>query len=260
MIASRLLGTLNLTPFPPPRSDAIVLSSTCRRDCPNGGSILLREGVYHVTKTLLLDRRVHIFGRGRAVLWGELPADSDFILSTSSSATLDRLRIDDQTRGWSRSLSSPLGLWLQGCDLSSTGKNRGWALVALNPSTLVNVLGCAFRCRAGNGLAYREGACGRVEGCNILGFSGGAGFSLGGASTSPLFSRNTIRDCKVGVSISSNVDPSWSLGEGNVFVNCTTEVYRVPPPLELPPPGPLAPAWLDDSFGCFRGRGCSSGF
>ena len=90
---------------------------------------------------------------------------------------------------------------------------------------------------------FSSGAFGRVEGCDIRGCSRGDGVVLGTAGTSPLICRNTIRNCKWGVGIASSVDPSWSLGEGNVFVNCTEEdvVYeRIPPP--LPPPGPPPPA------------------
>ena len=74
------------------------------RDCEEGGCILLREGVYRVTLTLLLDRRVHFFGRGRAELRGEMPPDSAMIRSTSPSATLDRLWINDLTKGGSWAL------------------------------------------------------------------------------------------------------------------------------------------------------------
>ena len=58
-------------------------------DCEEGGSILLREGVYIMTRTLLLNRSVHIFGRGRAELRGILHAYGVFIKSTSPSATLN---------------------------------------------------------------------------------------------------------------------------------------------------------------------------
>ena len=58
------------------------------------------------------------------------------------------------------------------------------------------------------------------RGCCISNVSCYAGISLFDAGTSPFVSRNTIRDCKRGVYISDDVDPSWTLGEGNVFTNC----------------------------------------
>ena len=66
---------------------------------------------------------------------------------------------------------------------------------------------------------------------------------MGNPGTSPLVSCNMFRDCKWGVRIGSDMDPSWSLGEGNVFTSCTEgDVVdeRVPPPLLplLAPPGP----------------------
>ena len=70
-------------------------------------------------------------------------------------------------------------------------------------------------------MGYDLGASGRVEGCRISNVSGDAGISLFDASTSPLVSRNTCHNCNKGVYISDDVDPSWALGEGNVFTNCT---------------------------------------
>ena len=183
------------------------------------GSIFLREGVYHVTRTLRLNRRVHIFGRGRAELRGLSPAGSHFIVSTSSSATLDRLRIDNQAKSGSCILYITAGhLRLQSCDVSCKVGNDGLILYASGPSTIADALGCSFS--GGGGIAYWDGASGRVEGCRISNVSGGAGITLGDAGTSPLVSRNTIHDCNNGVRILRDVDPSWTLGEGNVITDC----------------------------------------
>ena len=71
------------------------------RDCEEGGSILLREGFYRMTRRLILNRRVNIIGRGRAELRGEAPQYSYMIWSTSPSAILDRLRSSNQSKGHS---------------------------------------------------------------------------------------------------------------------------------------------------------------
>ena len=80
------------------------------------------------------------------------------------------------------------------------------------------MLGCSFS--GGGGIAYDRGVSGRVEGCRISNVNKAPGISLYNAGTSPLVSRNTIRDCNHGVFIRNDVDPSWTLGEGNVFTNC----------------------------------------
>ena len=37
-------------------------------------------------------------------------------------------------------------------------------------------------------------------------------------------SRNSIRDCEEGVHVSRDVDPAWTLGDDNVFANCSVNV------------------------------------
>ena len=145
------------------------------------------------------------------------------IESTSPSATLDRLRIDNQTEGNSRTLFIISGhLRLHGCAVSSCAENRGWALVASGPSTLADVLGCTFHGGGGSGLHYCNGASGRVEGCDIRGYSKGEGIGISQTvATSFLVSRTTTRDCQEYVHISLYAPPSWTLGEGNIFTNCT---------------------------------------
>ena len=70
------------------------------------------------------------------------------------------------------------------------------------------------------GAFFPSGASGRVEGCDIRGYSQGWGIGLAHACTSLLVSCNTIRDGKEGVHILSTVSPSWTLGEGDIFTNC----------------------------------------
>ena len=134
-------------------------------------------------------------------------------------------------------------LRLQGCDVSSRAENALPSLEVSGSSTHADALGCTFRGGGGDGIWFSRGATGRVEGCDFRGFSRGSGISLRGAGTSLLVSRNTIRDCTVGVHIRRNVDPAWSLGEGKVFVNCAggdVVDERNPPPLPPPGPPPLA--------------------
>ena len=206
----------------------------------------MREGVYHVTRELRIIRSVHIFGQGRAELRGRVTAPGDYMVhSTSSSATLDRLRIDNQTEGYSLTLFVGGGhLRLQGCDVSSRAENGYALLSASGASTLADVLGCTFRGGGGNGISFVGGASGRVEGCDIQDFSrGSCGIFLQDSGASPLVSRNTFCDCRWGVLISSAVDPAWSLGEGNIFINCAEgDVWDVRGPPPLPPPGPPPPA------------------
>ena len=72
-----------------------------------------------------------------------------------------------------------------------------------------------------HGIEFGGGAKGCVEGCDIRGFSRGRGIYLYEVGTSPLVSLNTISDSQMGVFIRGDVDPSCSLGEGNVFTNCS---------------------------------------
>ena len=194
-------------------------------NCEEGGAILLLEGVYHVTRKLLISRSVHIFGRGRVELRGSVSRFQDMIESTSPSATLDRLRIDNQTEAHSCTLVIASGhLRLQGCDVLTRAGNPHAALFASGPSTLADVLGCTFRGVGGSCVGFVRGASGRVEGCDIRGSGKGIGIFLYGAGTSPLVSRNTVRDFRVGMQILHDVDPSWTLDEGNVFTNCAEGV------------------------------------
>ena len=181
----------------------------------------MREGIYHATKTLSVDRSVHLFGRGLAELRGSASRYQDMIERTASSATLDRLRIDNQTVRDSHTLHITSGhLRLHGCVVSSHAESPYTLLLALGPSTLADVLGCTFRGGGGSGVGFASGTSGRVEGCDIRGSGKGAGIRLHGAGSFPLVSRNTVRDCKVGVHLGTDVDPPWTLGEGNVFTNC----------------------------------------
>ena len=176
------------------------------------------EGVYLVTRKLRLDRSVHIFGRGRAELRGKEP--DRVIESTSLSATLDRLRIDIHDKRGSHALIITSGhLRLQGCDVSSRVEKGCSTLYASGHSVVADVLGCTFRGGGGGGVGFFQGASGLVEGCDSRDFGQGSGIVVGHSSASPLVSCNTFRDCKRGVLIYPDVDPSWSLGEGNVFTN-----------------------------------------
>ena len=117
-------------------------------DCEEGGSILLREGVYHVTRALRLNRIVHIFGRGRAELRLISTIGFAFVECSSPSATLDRLRIDNPTKRGSHTLHITSGhLRLQCCDVSSKVGNKVgngcFILCAFGPSTVADALGCS---------------------------------------------------------------------------------------------------------------------
>ena len=201
------------------------------RDCRRGGSILLIEGVYLVTRVLRVNRRVHIFGRGKAELRRLGTRDWDMIRIRSSDATLDQLRIDNRTAGDSYTLVIDSGhLRLQGCDVSARIENGTALLWAFG--SRADVLGCTFSCGGGDGILFSDGASGRIEGCDIRGCDEGAGIHLEVDVTSTLVTRNTIRDCEKGVLILDYLDPSWSLGEGNIFINCSkgdvvSEIERV---------------------------------
>ena len=122
--------------------------------------------------------------------------------------------------------------------MSSCAENIGWALHARSPRA-ADVLGCTFR-GGESDLVLGNGASGRIGGCDILGLEGD-GVRIWGAGASPLLARNTIRNCRRGMRIRSDVGPSWTLGGSNVFTNCAEgDVVdeRVHPP--LPPPGPPA--------------------
>ena len=189
--------------------------------CEEGGAILLREGAYQVTQTLRLDRRVHVFGQWVAELRGVLPRGSPMIHSTSPAATLDRLRIDNHNEGYSCTLYVTYGrLRLQDCDVSSRPGNGHEALHASGEAALADASGCTFRGGGGSGIGFGNGAAGRVDGCDAHDFARGSGVSLWGAGTSCAISRSTIRNCCTGIDVASDVDPSWSLGEGNAFIDC----------------------------------------
>ena len=208
--------------------------------CEEGGSILLQEGVYPARQTLRIARSVHLFGRGRTELRGTVPQQVHLIRSTAPSATLDRIRVDNQTRGYSGTLLVSTGaLRLQGCGVASRVENGCPSLRASGPSAIADVLGCSFQGGGGDGIMFRDSAAGRVERCDIRDFGLGSGICLWGtgAGASPLVARNEVRDCKKGVRVMPDVGASWSLGEGNVFVNCARgEVVDKRAHAPLPPP------------------------
>ena len=195
------------------------------RNCDEGGSILLREGVYLVTERLRLDRAVHIFGQGKAELRGGVPGGY-MVHSTSSSATLDRIRIDSGIGKPASTLHIPSGhLRLQGCDVSSRSDQVHSLVDAAGSSTLADMLGCSFS-GGGFGVFLGSGASGRIEGCGFRGvgkpYYSGICFEDTGTPpfVHPLVSRNVFRDYANGVLIASSVEASWALGEGNIFINC----------------------------------------
>ena len=230
------------------------------RDCPAGGSIFLRAGVYHVTQTLRLDRSVHIFGRGQAELRGQLPPPRRRSGSGSGSggggpslglieatapgpsggATLDRVLIEDRSVSYSRTLHVPSGaLRLQGCHVASWAEKNGFELFrAASGAAAADLHGCTFSGRGGGGvLEFAAGAAGHVVDCEVRGFGKGYGVNLSGEGTAPVLARNTIRECKWGVTVEPDVGPGWSLGEGHAFAgNSERDVWdmREPPPAEAP--------------------------
>ena len=199
------------------------------RDCEVGGSLLLTAGVYSLKQPLFLRRRVHLFGGGMAELHGEISRASgscwDTIIS-SSSATLDRVRITDQPLVNSLAAADTIcvtsgHLLLQGCDISSCG-HKDAALRVSGPSTVADVL----RCTLSGSTSFDEGATGRVEDCDIQG-EGGIGIAVyNAAGTSPFVSRCMIRDCSVGVSINNGTPSPGPLAASvsNVFLNCGEDV------------------------------------
>ena len=135
-----------------------------------------------------------------------------------SSATLDQLRVDNQAEGSPHTIICTGRLKLQGCHVSA---RFGQALKSWGPANRADALGCTLFggvCA----VSFESGASGRVEGCDLGSFGQGCGLRVSGpeAGTFPLVSRNTIRDCKVGVTVHRDVDPAWSLGEDNTFANC----------------------------------------
>ena len=194
-------------------------------DCEEGGSILLREGVYHVMKMLRIDRSVHIFGRGRAELRGCMPRSSILVLATSDHpATLYRLRVNNLTQDYSYAICVASGgrLRLQGCNVSSHIQNRFLTIEASGASAVVDILGCTVS-GGGAAIGIRDGAAGRIEGCVLQGFTSSSMGILLSSGASPHVARNRIRNFPSGVRVRSDVDPAWSLGEGNVFESCLDE-------------------------------------
>ena len=198
------------------------------RDCPLGGSVLLREGVYYVDQPICLNRTIHVFGRGRAVVRGRVPPGTNFLeialprsLGDASPATLDRLRLDNHSQSRARTVLARSGrARLQTCIVSSLTENELSLIRAEGAGTSLDLFGCTLRQGGGVAASYGAGALGTIEGCDVGGFWRASGFAIAGEGTAPYLAHNTIHDCKEGVSIYPTVDPAWSLGEGNVFANC----------------------------------------
>ena len=196
------------------------------RDCPSGGSILLEEGVYHLTRPLLLARSVHVFGRGKAELRGGLapPATAavgELLVSRSSFATLDRVRIVNRSEGSSFTVYVKDGrLRLQGCDVSATPTNGYTMVRADGAGTSAELVGCDLHDGGWAGVSFNVGAGGCVSGCAVTGFPLKCGVFLDGAGTCPRVERCRFSGCGVGLYVFGAVDRAWEQGEGNTFEAC----------------------------------------
>ena len=210
--------------------------------CEEGGAVLLEEGVFIVTETIEIRRKVHLIGRGTAELRREEGGAGGTLIKCTSpeTATLDRLRIC-MLPGSSSAIYvyTPGHLQMQQCNISAAAGSVGHSVVDVGSSSAsADLFSCSIRGGV-TGLGFFGGASGRVEGCSLEG-SSSLGFFLMGAGTSPLISRNTISNYPTGSFIGAGVDAGWSLGEGNVFNHCERGVddYRAPlnPPRAPAPP------------------------
>ena len=240
-VSEPLSGRYNITCRPEEGGEGIQRAI---RVCPEGGSILCLEGIYHVTRPLLIDRSVHLFGLGRAKLVGFVPPwGGDSMLETAApAATLSGLLISNQAWEGSHTLLAVAGrLRLQGCHVTARPENAIDALVA-SCDAFLDVAGCKLRGGGGNGVTLGGGIAGaRVVHCEIQGFVRESGIRMLGSSSGPgsgdgaeaeagapaadsparvHVAGNTIRDCLKGVHLDADVGPSWRLGEGNAFANC----------------------------------------
>ena len=188
--------------------------------CPEGGSILLSEGVFAVDCRLLIRRSIHLFGRGVAELKGRVRGSHGIIHVSAPEATLDWIRIDNaDPQAWAVGVEGPGRTRFQSCEISNAPGGADVVVAYGSSFTRCDLAGCTVR--GGRvGIGYREGATGRVEACNVSGCSK-AGICVEGPGTSPSVGRKTvIRDCKVGVLIGRSADAGWTLGTDTAVACC----------------------------------------
>ena len=92
--------------------------------CPPGGCVLLLPGTHHGSLSLLAEKKVHVFGRGRATLWPE----RHFLLqSEADTSTCDGLVLGREHGDFGMGncvVVSGGGLRLQACDVRSMAAAR----------------------------------------------------------------------------------------------------------------------------------------
>ena len=188
--------------------------------CEEGGSILCLEGTYEVTELIRLDKRVHVFGRGAALLRGSPPSEF-FVRSTAEGATLDRLAIASAAAQHSFAVGVQRGrLRLQGCHV--TAGARGACVGGVLSLSAMDVIGGTLQ-GGGCGAFALYGARVSLSHVEIVGCTG-FGYNVQGPGTNTACARCRFRDCVWGVRIARDVDPAWAIGEGNTFEGCQSDV------------------------------------
>ena len=214
--------------------------------CEEGGTILLEEGIYDFLfgQCLLINRRVHVFGRGTAILnFTAFTRDSEseedgfdlHFITCTSSVSLDRVRIVTNTdfdEVVTISIVDGGRLRLQQCEISAEPYAGFYCIRVSGPTARAELLECQISVGV-RGIIFDDRSTGFVYGCNITNFlAAGINICDDREGVDPIatpcsiaIARNTFSDCEdCGVYVGGEIDALWTVGEGNVFRNCTQDV------------------------------------
>ena len=183
-----------------------------------GGSILLLPGVHTLPATLRLDREVHVFGRGAAVLCLADDAEGDVVSATAGRATLDGVHIRKGVElgaiGHSGVLVTDGRLRLQACDVESLSQSCVCVRGAGSAPTLT---GCTLHeAYTSSGLIFCEGARGAVLDSHLLRNGYGVAIASG---ANPRVSGNRIHDSAHAGVYACDVGTLGRLEDNDIYEN-----------------------------------------
>ena len=183
-----------------------------------GGSILLLPGVHTLPATLRLDREVHVFGRGAAVLCLAEGVEGDVVSATAGSATLDgvhiRKGVEASEGGHFGVLVTDGRLRLQACDVESLSQSCVCVRGAGSAPTLT---GCTLHeAYTSSGLIFCEGARGAVLDSHLL--RNGYGVTIA-SGANPRVSGNRIHDSAHAGVYACDVGTLGRLEDNDIYEN-----------------------------------------
>ena len=176
--------------------------------CRSGGAVLLLPGVHVTHVALVIDRDVHLFGRGAATLDRAMPGGGTAVRALAPRTTLDGISI----RGYVCVAIESGTPRLQQCLLSA-----GWAGISIHGSRSTPVVVGNRIVSPHIGCLLRGGAGGRLLRNDISGCAEYAMW-IGGVDASLRVEGNVIHDNDGwGIRMYTSCPAAFSLGDTNVL-------------------------------------------